>query len=142
MRAIIPCPGQIPELFNTYHFFFLSKYCYSPAPLPLSPISGWGFLCIGLGFGICGSSSLLSVIASSMDWFGFLTGVCSMVSLPLVHLILNGSHSRCLLIACLAGLVNRFPNINGSTTKWCPLCLDKGLFATFLSIMLSYLVRR
>ena len=100
MRAIIPCPGQIPELFNTYHFFFLSKYYYSPAPLPLSPMSGWGFLCIGLGFGICGSSSLLSVIASSMDWFGFLTGVCSMVSLPLVHLILNGSHSRCLLIAC------------------------------------------
>ena len=26
-----------------------------------------------------------------------------------------------------AGLGNRRPNIHGSTTKWCPLCLDKGL---------------
>ena len=26
-----------------------------------------------------------------------------------------------------AGLGNRRPNIHGSTTKWCPLCLSKGL---------------
>ncbi len=26
-----------------------------------------------------------------------------------------------------AGLGNRRPNIHGSTTKWCPLCLNKGL---------------
>ena len=26
-----------------------------------------------------------------------------------------------------AGLGNRRPNIHGSTTKWCPLCLNNGL---------------
>ena len=26
-----------------------------------------------------------------------------------------------------AGLGNRRPNIHGSTTKWCPLCLNKGI---------------
>ena len=26
-----------------------------------------------------------------------------------------------------AGLGNRCPNIHGSTTKWCPLCLSKGI---------------
>jgi len=53
-------------------------------------MSGWGYLCFGLAFGICGYSSLPFVISSFTDWFGFLAGVCGMVLLPLVHLILNG----------------------------------------------------
>ena len=123
----MPCPRQIPELFNTFISFFFPRTTIPPPPLPLSPLSGGGCRCIGLAFGICGSSSLPSVIASSIDRFGFLAGVCSMVSLPLVHLILNGSRSRCLVSVRMM-------------RSWSLLALFMNLF--FVASMPAYLVPR
>ena len=59
----------------------------------------------------------LNCMPTPLVWFKLQPHVCDSNAGGLLNRLREGD----------AGLGNRHPNIHGSTTKWCPLCLDKGL---------------
>ena len=59
----------------------------------------------------------LNCLPNPQIWFKLQPHVCDSKAGGLLNRIRAGD----------AGLGNRRPNIHGSTTKWCPLCLNKGL---------------
>ena len=59
----------------------------------------------------------LNCMPTSKVWFKLQLHVCDGKAGGLLNRLGAGD----------AGLGNRRPNIHGSTTKWCPLCLDKEL---------------
>ena len=59
----------------------------------------------------------LNCMPTPLVWFKLQPHVCDSNAGGLLNRLRAGD----------AGLGNRHPNIHGSTTKWCPLCLDKGL---------------
>jgi len=59
----------------------------------------------------------LNCMPTPQIWFKLQPHVCDSKAGGLLNRLRAGD----------AGLGNRRPNIHGSTTKWCPLCLNKGL---------------